>query len=247
MINDIRKRFIKTIQYLAPHRHLWETWNDFVSLAALSLSNVFEFDSEREQRYLDIIAKYSPEEAKQFSELLQLTIEALDLEFCDFLGSIFMELELGNHWTGQFFTPYSLSLLTAQMIVSPDDFGDGQVRTLQEPAAGSGCMVIAVCDHLKRNKVNYQRQLKVTAVDVSHTAACMCFIQLSLLGCDATVIHGNTLSTEEYGRYITPMAYVNSCVSSVPVPVVDAVCSLLHGESGEGEGELMPVPVIPAV
>lgn len=33
----------------------------------------------------------------------------------DFLGSMFMRLELGNHWKGQFFTPYSVCKVMAEM------------------------------------------------------------------------------------------------------------------------------------
>ena len=33
----------------------------------------------------------------------------------DFLGAAYMELGLGNHWTGQFFTPYNVSKMMAQM------------------------------------------------------------------------------------------------------------------------------------
>jgi hypothetical protein len=44
----------------------------------------------------------------------------------------------------------------------------------------------------------------VTAVDVDEKAAHMAYIQLSLLGVPAIVIHGNTLSLQEWSHWYTP-------------------------------------------
>ena len=85
-------------------------------------------------------------------------------------------------------------------------FEDGNAVTMNEPAVGGGAMVIAMCDHLINEKINFQKQLKITCQDVDYTAVCMCYIQLSLIGCNAVVVHANTLSMEEWGSFYTPMA-----------------------------------------
>ena len=36
----------------------------------------------------------------------------------DFLGEMFMGLNLGNHWKGQFFTPYSICWLMSEITVA---------------------------------------------------------------------------------------------------------------------------------
>lgn len=52
-------------------------------------------------------------------------------------------------------------------------------------------------------------QLVVTAVDVDLKCVHMAYLQFSLYGIPAVVIHGNTLSVEEWSRWYTPIYIVN--------------------------------------
>ena len=205
-IPEIKKAFIKTIESLSRTRHKWQAWSDFVEMAALSLAQFGNFDEEREASYMRIVDRYEPEEIHLFPKLLGMVTEALEVRYCDFLGEVFMELELGNKWKGQFFTPYHVCVLMAELTFNKNDFADGRVITLNEPAVGGGAMVIAMCDHLTNERINFQKQLKITCQDVGYTAVCMCYIQLSLIGCNAVVVHANTLSMEVWGSFYTPMA-----------------------------------------
>lgn len=135
-----------------------------------------------------------------------MVTEALEVRYCDFLGEVFMELELGNKFKGQVFTPFPLCSLMTRMTFKKELFEDGNVVTMNEHAVGGGAMVIAYCEMLLKNGINFQRQLKVICQDVDYTAMCMCYIQLSLIGCNATVVHANTITMEEWGSYHTPMA-----------------------------------------
>jgi type I restriction-modification system DNA methylase subunit len=59
------------------------------------------------------------------------------------LGEVFMQPEMGNDRTGQFFTPYHVPRMTATMTVGVDHDAirpDGFIRAC-EPAAGAGGMV----------------------------------------------------------------------------------------------------------
>ncbi|SSK55792.1 Uncharacterised protein [Klebsiella pneumoniae] len=40
------------------------------------------------------------------AQLLAHVVNGLQNGFCDFLGNVFMQLELGDKYRGQFFTPY---------------------------------------------------------------------------------------------------------------------------------------------
>jgi len=203
--DTIRKEFLKTITQLSYSRHKWQTWQDFTELAALSIAQSTQYTEEREQVYLRSIGRYTHEEAQLIPKLLALTIKALELQHHDFLGSMFMELELGSKWHGQFFTPYELCLVMAKLTISKKQFENDNIVSVNEPAVGAGAMVIALCEHLQDININYQRQLKIVAQDVNYTACCMCYIQLSLLGCSAAVIHGNTLTLECNNMWITPI------------------------------------------
>ena len=74
---------------------------------------------EREKLYLEIINRYNEQERNLFPELCANVITALESNPAqDFLGSIYMELGLGNHWKGQFFTPYSVCQCMAAMTLN---------------------------------------------------------------------------------------------------------------------------------
>jgi len=70
-------------------------------------------------------------------------------------------------------------------------------------------MVIALALELQERGVNYQQQLHVTAVDVDAKCVHMTYLQLSLLHIPAVVVHGNSLSLEEFGRWYTPAHIMN--------------------------------------
>lgn len=108
---DVRKEFLKTFHQLTYRNRSWDVWRDFIIMFACSLSNPVDKShyEEREKRYLKIIKKYNKQEQKLFPELAAYVVMALeDNPEQDFLGSVFMELNLGNKSTSQFFTPYHI-------------------------------------------------------------------------------------------------------------------------------------------
>jgi hypothetical protein len=46
--------------------------------------------------------------------------------------------------------------------------------------------------------------MHATCIDIDATAAHMAYVQLSLLHIPAIVVHGNTLSMEQWGYWLTP-------------------------------------------
>lgn len=224
---QLKKDFIKILNGLSYSRHKWEVWRDFTSMSAMSIQQVFNKDDKIEERYMDISNNYDPAELNKMAELLAITVQALEMQMSDFLGEIFQELELASKWHGQFFTPYGICRMVAQTTFHDlTPFENGNTVTLSEPACGGGAMVIAACEYLREKGINYQTQLKITAVDVDLTACHMAYIQLSLLGCQAVVVHGNTLSLEEYGHFITPLSWL-------PIPTTKTQPTIEASESKE--------------
>jgi len=64
----------------------------------------------------------------------------------------------------------------------------------QEPAVGSGAMIIALTEAILATGFNYQQLLQVTAVDIDPRAVHMAYIQFSLLHIPATIIVGDSLA-----------------------------------------------------
>lgn len=194
------------------HRHgAWQVFSDFAEMAAISLSNAVDLAQAetREARYMEVIKRYSREELAKFPEMLAALINALEEEPSDVMGRTFHELELHNKWAGQFFSPYPLCRMMAKMTLS--DTADLEARisergfvTASEPAVGSGAMVIALAHEMQEAGINYQQHLHVTAVDVDLKCVHMVYLQCALLHIPAVIVHGNTLSVQEYSRWYTP-------------------------------------------
>ncbi|MBM5458551.1 N-6 DNA methylase [Pseudomonas sp. P66] len=185
-------------------------FTDFVEMAAIAIRNAYDHTGreEREALYLKLLHKYKPEDRHRFSELLQQLVQALHEEPADILGELYMTLGVASAARGQFFTPPSISNLLAQLAMDTDRIHQDVARrgfiTLSEPSCGSGAMVISFAHKMQDLGINFQQHLHVTLVDLDLRAVHMAFIQLSLLHIPAIVVHGNTLTVQEFDHWHTP-------------------------------------------
>ncbi|MGN6312879.1 MAG: N-6 DNA methylase [Rhodanobacteraceae bacterium] len=212
---DPRRELVKLLQANAYRVALWDVFRDFLEIAAIAMANAIDLRQkpEREERYLAIVSRYKPEEQQRFPQMFGALVAAMEEEPGDIIGTILGELELGNTARGQFFTPYSICKLMAQITV-----GDGgQIRqeverkgfvTINEPAVGGGAMVIAFAESMREAGFNPQQQLYVVAQDVDPRAVHMSYVQLSLLNIPALVVLGNTLAFEESEHWYTPAHFL---------------------------------------
>lgn len=192
---------VKLLRSLEGRYMLWNIWQDFIQLFAISISNVFPgpHREAREKRYLGIAKKYSKEELDKFAELMaQVVIGMEGNPDQDFLGELFMAMELGSNWHGQFFTPYDLCRAMAAIEFS-GNIVKAQIEEkgfigVSDPACGAGALLIAFANECNRAHVNYQQHCLFVAQDIDELAAMMCYIQLSLMGCPGYVIVGDTLA-----------------------------------------------------
>jgi hypothetical protein len=65
-------------------------------------------------------------------------------------------------------------------------------------------LILGFAKALLDRKINYNTQLIVTATDVDLKCVHMCFVQLSLYGIPAVVIHGNSITLQDYSHWFTP-------------------------------------------
>ena len=204
-----KAEFIKIFNGIARHKHRYSVFSDFVIMSAISLHNAVNKIDSLEKEYLDIVVKYSKEERLEFPKLLACLVELLEAKPVDVLGALYMELELGNKNTGQFFTPSSISEMMAQINYDTELRElDKPFITLSEPACGAGGMILAFANVMILYKHNPAEKLWVQCVDIDRVAALMCYLQLSLWNIPAQVIVGNTLSLEFREQYFTPAHYL---------------------------------------
>ena len=237
------------------HRHdSWRVFSDFVEMAAISIANACDQlhpDREkREARYMEIIKPYAPDELSEFAKMFGLLTEELEKEPTDVLGQIFMEMDLGSKWHGQFFTPYSLCKAITSMM--SEDI-DEQIKkkgffTVHEPGSGGGAMLIAFAESMQQRKINFQQHLHVTAQDLDLKAVHMSYVQLSLLGIPARVVHGNTLLNESRSVWYTPMHIMggwnhklrrdNNAIAEVKEALEPIIQNVPFGDSVVQQGSL---------
>lgn len=211
--DSAKKEFIKTVEAIARRYTPEHVFTDFVTMAAMSISNAVNFKQEREDKYLKLIQKYESDEQKLFPELLAIATKGFEAQFGDFFGEVFMEIGAGNGKTGQFFTPYSVASLCGQItfdkeIVDSAIAEKGYVG-INEPAAGGGAMIVSFLEAMKENGYNFQTQSLTIAQDIDYRCAYMCYVTLSLLGAPAIVCIGDTLTLEVWEELHTPFYVLN--------------------------------------
>ncbi len=195
-----QKELVKLFDRLAQRHSRWEVWADFVQMTAITLSNAVDkaHFKEREKSYLAIARKYNKAELDAIAEMFAFVVMGMDENpDQDFLGNLFMSLDLGNQYKGQFFTPYSVCRMMAQ-ITGTDDLKARLERqgwvSVSDCCCGAGALLVAFANECIRQKINYQTSVLFVAQDIDLTAGLMCYIQLSLLGCPGYVVIGNTLT-----------------------------------------------------
>ena len=178
---------------------------------ACSISNAVDHSpkrfQKREERYAEAIKRLGGVEVP--SRLFAIVVMALERNpDQDFLGQIYMELNLGSHWHGQFFTPYSVCQLMARVSIPDETLLEEVERrhyvTVNDPACGAGATLIAAVSRFRELKID-QLHFLIAANDIDTVAAQMCYIQLSLLGAAGWVAIANTLSDPVEGDPLIPV------------------------------------------
>ena len=129
-------RIARHLQHIT-HQHFFRTFEDWLALAV----NAFLRD---DNAYMDIMRRYGPREAPMphlpggkdhpadhFARALGEWMGAMQAQPADYLGQIYEEQAVANHYQGQFFTPEPLTELMAAMTM-PDPLPDDAV--VHDPA-----------------------------------------------------------------------------------------------------------------
>ncbi|CDM88745.1 N-6 DNA methylase [Xenorhabdus bovienii] len=210
---DHQKEFILLFKQTARYHNRHQVFRDFCHCAMAAIHNKYCFSEELEQYYLKTINKYKRDDVDRIVQLFSHVTLGLAQEPCDFLGSVFMRLELGNKGLQQFFTPWGVARMMAEIQLH-DAAGLLQTQpfvTFFEPACGAGCMTLAAAEVLREQGHDPMYSLWVSAIDIDPLAAVMAYIQLLLTGIPAAVTIGDALHDggKKRTRY-TPAHYLGN-------------------------------------
>lgn len=206
-----RSRFIHVFKDTGRHLGRWEVFSDFLSLAASELDMARIRAPESIEHCRKICARYEASDIAKMQEMFCMMVCALEAQFHDFLGAIFMVLELGDNFRGQYFTPYPVQSLMARMLMPGvrDTIRREGIATVSDPACGAAGMLIAYAECLLEADINPSMHMFGSCIDIDPVAADMAFIQLYVLGIAAEVVTGNTLTMQIRRVRYTPVYYLN--------------------------------------
>lgn len=215
------KEIIKKFKRLQGKHDLWLIYSDFLEMMAIAISNSTErpFNKkrfeEREKEYLKISKKYTKDELMTFAEIYADIVNLQDKNvkkgngFRDILGSLLMQLELGNKWNGQFFTPDSIANLMARINLDKNKIKeaiekDGFVLGVDE-AVGGGVTMLGLANTMLDLGYNPQQQLFIVCGDLDRKSCFMAYIQLAMAGIGAVVKNQDALESDVIKDSINPM------------------------------------------
>lgn len=208
---DYLKEFMSKLQKLSYSKRISDVFRDFLTLSTCALAQPFYRSDKLEKEYLETVNKYTKKQAEEFSQLLVFLIEALTEKHQDFLGQVYMSLNLGSSAKGQFFTPYHVSQFMAEMNFAETEnkLKEQEFITLSDPCCGSAGMIIAFAETMLNKGYNYQNQLFVEVIDIDEMCFMMAYVQLSLYGVPARVMLGDSLAWKFSKVLYTPMYFIN--------------------------------------
>lgn len=223
--NDASAEMIRRLDRVYGRFDRRQVFTDFLYLTACQISNRTDpiHLNNRLKLANEIWEKYTRQETVLFAEMLGLLLDAISEnsrtgQLEDILGTVFEQLGSGSKTMGQDFTPSSVCRLMARLTGVPTE---EKIITLNEPSCGSGSMILAYAELMQSQGRNYCSELVVLAQDLDIHCVLMTYIQLSLYGVPAVVLHGNTITVEEFDRWYTPVYILDRWVWRMPLGMTD--------------------------
>lgn len=198
---------VEEIQSLGRTHGVNTVFTNFLELTALVLA--IQLDplnrAERQESYGKLEKSIDREALSAYGRMtfcLAQSIREYRSDPKDILGEVYTRLKLSNEWNGQFFTPNSISRMMAELLQIPGDIPEGkEYVTINEPTCGSGTMIYGAVWAMQKNGFDYQRKSLFIAQDIDIRCVWMTYIQCCLYRIPVVVIHGNTLTQEEWSYW----------------------------------------------
>jgi type I restriction-modification system DNA methylase subunit len=228
IVAKLKQDFCKkldTLAYGSSHHEVFRSWAELVAIAMHQLpyhascmpkGSTFE---AMEAHYLKLAAEHDKETLNEFAALLAIVQAALAHQWTDFLGAIYFEMEISGKKSkqanGEFFTPYHLAKLSAELTLSgcEEIIKQQGYITVLEPACGAGSMLIAACEVIAEKGYAPDKAVFFQAIDINQLCFHMSYIQFASLGLSGIVCHGDTLRNELWKQWETPQHKIWRCIT----------------------------------
>ena len=210
------------------HGRLFRTrvFSDFLAYSALLLSIRTDpvHSAQRLQSIRELKGPYRDTEWQTFHETLALLCAEVEAQadkgnYKDLLAIPYALSGAREKSFKQDFTPRGVAQVMTTIAIRDDTtLPEEGFFTLNDCTCGSGTLMLAAAERLSHLGYNPSEQLVVQVSDLDIRCAHMAYLQLSLYGIPAVVIHGDAITLKEYSRWYTPMYLIGKWIWRAPMP-----------------------------
>jgi hypothetical protein len=207
-----------------------QTLSDFLAYCALLLSiRTDPVHSEQRSKSLERLkANYKKDEWEAFHQglvdLCRTFVRNIQVgRYEDLFAGPFTQVRATSRALKQDFTPVDVGKLIGAISVSSNlSLPEKGFFSLGDHACGSGTLLLAGAQRIADTGYNPAEQLVIQAADLDARCVHMTYLHLSLYGIPAVVVHGNTITLNEYDRWYTPVYLWRKWIWRAPMPLGDS-------------------------
>ena len=203
---------IKELQKITSRGHNPRTvFDDWLSLMLYGLMR-------NDEEYLKIVGRYKNDRTQgereidhfktAFHSLLKKSEETNE----EILGELYMEWGVSNKYTGQYFTPWGIAMLMAQLT--------GSGGSTYDPTCGSGVMLVASAKQMTNEQLD---QAFFVGQDLDFSCVMMTALNMTFFNLNGYVIWGNTLTLEYSRVFETKRSYLGGSVREMTSEEVETI------------------------
>lgn len=184
----------------------WNVFEDWLSLMFYALQR-------NDPEYLSVVKRYrntgsvGTREIDHFCRAFGMLMLKMKQTNRELLGDIYMQWEISSKYAGQFFTPWPVAQMMAQIVGTEGE-------TINDPACGSGIMLIAYAKTLTNEQLD--KKLFV-GQDIDLTCVMMCALNLTFFNLNGIVIWGDSLANTRRRMFQTVRSYMGGSIRELPV------------------------------
>ena len=207
-----------------------QTLSDFLAYCALLLSiRTDPVHTEQRSKSLERLkANYKKDEWEAFHQglvdLCRTFVRNIQVgRYEDLFAGSFTQVRATSRALKQDFTPVDVGKLIGAISVSSNlSLPEEGFFSLSDHACGSGTLLLAGAQRIADTGYNPAEQLVIQAADLDARCVHMTYLHLSLYGIPAVVVHGNTITLNEYDRWYTPVYLWRKWIWRAPMPFGDS-------------------------
>ena len=171
-----------------------------------------------DEEYLKVVGRYKNDrpmgdrEIDHFKNAFHALLAKSAETNQELLGELYMQWEISNKFTGQFFTPWNIAKMMA-MVTKP-------AGSICDPSCGSGVMLIASAQEMTNQQLD---EAVFVGQDLDFSCVMMCTLNLTFFNLNGYVIWGNTLTLEYLRVFQTSRSYLGGSIRELSGEEVEAI------------------------